>query len=204
MPVYDGMPYLPLALDSILRQTFRDFEFIVIDDGSTDATADILAVCAARDPRLRVLTLPQSRGIVAALNSGLGAARGEFIARMDADDIALPERLEQQVGFLDAHPDHVLVGSSSSFIDSVGKVTFRDTYWREAALLGTGLDRAFLHRNSASDGDVPGAPVRDIGCDTKSVSGMARTWIFCAAADGGKRRDPARAAAGGAPGSVAA
>ena len=133
MPVYNGMPYLPLALDSIFQQTFREFEFIVIDDGSTDATAEILTAYAARDRRLRILTLRQNRGIVVALNSGLEAARGEFIARMDADDIALPERLERQVGFLDAHPDHVLVGSSSSFIDSMGRVTFRDTYWREVA-----------------------------------------------------------------------
>jgi len=133
MPVYNGMPYLPGALDSILRQTFHNFEFIVIDDGSTDDTAEVLAACAARDRRLRVLTMAQNRGIIAALNSGLEAACGEFIARMDADDVALPERLERQVAFLDAHADHVVVGSSCSFIDTVGRVTFRDTYWREIA-----------------------------------------------------------------------
>jgi glycosyltransferase involved in cell wall biosynthesis len=163
MPVYNGMPYLPLTLDSILRQTFRDFEFIVINDGSTDATAENLAACAARDRRLRVLTLPGNRGIVAALNSGLDAARGEFIARMDADDIALPERLERQVGFLDAHPDHVLVGSSCSFVDSAGKVTFRDTYWREVAHWELNWIAHFFTAMLHPTAMFRGAPVRDNG-----------------------------------------
>ena len=161
MSVYNGMPYLPLALDSILRQTFRDFEFIVIDDGSTDGTAELLAACAARDRRLRVLTQPKNRGIVAALNSGLDAARGEFIARMDADDVALPERLERQVGFLDAHPDHVLVGSSSSFINSVGKVTFRDTYWREVAHWELDWIAHFFTAMLHPTAMFRGAPMRD-------------------------------------------
>jgi glycosyltransferase involved in cell wall biosynthesis len=131
MPVHNGMPYLPLALDSILAQTFRDFELIAIDDGSADATADILARYAVAHGRIRVLTNPANRGIVAALNIGLDAARGELIARMDADDIALPDRLRRQIAFLDAHPDHVLVGCSSSFIDASGAVTFGDVYWRQ-------------------------------------------------------------------------
>jgi hypothetical protein len=131
MPVHNGMPYLPAATDSILAQTFRDFELVVVNDGSTDATAEVLSAYAAQDARIRVLTNPENRGIVAALNLGLDASRGEFVARMDADDIASPDRLLRQVAFLDGHADHVLVGSSSSLIDATGKVTFRDVYWRQ-------------------------------------------------------------------------
>lgn len=161
MPVYNGMPYLPLALDSILQQTFRDLELIVIDDGSTDATSEVLSAYAARDRRVRVLTLPQNRGIIAALNRGLDAARGEFIARMDADDVALPQRFERQVAFLDAHPDHVVVGSSTSFIDSVGRVTFRDTYWREVAHWELEWIAHFFTAMMHPTAMFRGAPVRD-------------------------------------------
>lgn len=161
MPVYNGVPYLQLALDSILQQTFSDLELIVIDDGSTDATSELLAACAARDRRVRVLTLPQNRGIIAALNSGLDAARGEFIARMDADDVALPERFERQVAFLDSHPDHIVVGSSTSFIDSVGRVTFRDTYWREVAHWEIEWVAHFFTAMMHPTAMFRGAPVRD-------------------------------------------
>jgi hypothetical protein len=126
MPVHNGMPYLPLAIDSILAQSFDDFEFIIIDDASTDATAEVLADYAHRDRRIRILTNARNLGISGAINVGLEAARGELVARMDADDIALPDRFGRQVAFLDAHPDHVVVGTSCSFIDAAGRVTNRD------------------------------------------------------------------------------
>jgi glycosyltransferase involved in cell wall biosynthesis len=131
MPVHNGLPYLPLALDSILAQSFRDFEFTIVDDASTDGTAEVLAEYARRDRRIRVLTNSRNVGVAAALNIGLDAARGELIARMDADDIARPERLRRQVEFLDGCPDHVLVGTSCSFIDGSGRATVRDVYWRQ-------------------------------------------------------------------------
>lgn len=126
MPVYNEERYLALALDSILCQTFEDFELIVIDDASTDGTASILAEYQARDPRIRVLTNAENRGVAANLNVGLRLARGELIARMDGDDICLPERLRAQVEFLDAHPDHVLVGAACRTIDAEGRVRKTD------------------------------------------------------------------------------
>lgn len=95
MPVWNGERYLSQAIDSILNQTFRDFEFIILDDGSTDASPRILADYQARDPRVRVIRL-NHEGIVVALNRGIAEARSEWIARMDCDDIAYPERLESQ------------------------------------------------------------------------------------------------------------
>lgn len=96
MPVWNGERYLREAIDSILAQTFRDFEFLILDDGSTDSTPLILAAYSKRDPRIRVIPL-EHEGIVAALNRGVKEARGEWIARMDCDDIAHPERFARQV-----------------------------------------------------------------------------------------------------------
>src|SRR5580698_3447780 len=93
MPVWNGETYLAATLESVLTQTFTDFELIVVDDGSTDATLGILKSCP--DPRLRVFQLEHG-GIVKALNHGLAQARSEWIARQDADDISLPRRLERQ------------------------------------------------------------------------------------------------------------
>lgn len=109
MPVYNGERYLQPAIRSILEQTMGDFELIVIDDASSDGTASLLAQCD--DPRLRVIRHDSNRGIVDALNHGLSHARGQYIARMDADDISRPERLEKQLAFLQEHPDVGLVGS---------------------------------------------------------------------------------------------
>jgi glycosyltransferase involved in cell wall biosynthesis len=119
MPVHNAASYLPAAVGSILGQTFRDFELIAVDDGSTDNSLDILRQLAAGDSRIRVITRPGT-GIVGALNDGLAAARGELIARMDADDVALPRRFERQVAFLRGKPDCVAVGSAVLLIDSDG------------------------------------------------------------------------------------
>lgn len=111
MPVRDGARHAEEALASILRQGFRDFECIVCDDGSADATPAILARIAAADRRVRVLRLPRA-GIVAALNAGLAAARAPWVARMDADDIAAPDRLERQMAAAALHPDAAAIGSA--------------------------------------------------------------------------------------------
>ncbi len=117
MPVRDGLPYLHEALGSILTQSFSDFELIVIYDGSTDGSGDV--VRAAADPRV---TLIRTRGIgvAAALNTGLRVARGEFVARQDADDVSGADRFAKQVQYLDSHPDVGVVSSRVRFIDAHG------------------------------------------------------------------------------------
>lgn len=103
LPAYNAAATLPAALDSLLAQTLTDFEVAAVDDGSSDATAAALAEYARRDPRVRPLSVPHG-GIVAALAAGLEVARGEFLARMDADDLAHPERLARQAAALEADP----------------------------------------------------------------------------------------------------
>ena len=120
LPVNNGENFLREAMDSILEQTFSDFELIVIDDGSIDSTPDILGEYAARDTRVLVKRQSRNLGIVEALNSGCRIASGRFIARMDADDICLPERLAQQITFLCSHPDVGVVGTNIQLIDSSG------------------------------------------------------------------------------------
>lgn len=114
--------YLPLAVDSVLRQTFSALELLVIDDASSDGSLSTLELVAARDPRLRLLKNPGA-GLVAALNFGIAQAQAEFIARMDADDIALPERLSRQVEFLEKTPGISVVGTQVAFIDAAGSLT---------------------------------------------------------------------------------
>jgi GT2 family glycosyltransferase len=109
MSVHNGAEYLTEALDSILRQTCPEFELIVVDDGSTDGSADLVA--ARFDPRVRLLRQPSRKGLAAALNLGLAHAEGEYVARMDADDISLPQRLEKQLAFMDANPDIGICGT---------------------------------------------------------------------------------------------
>jgi hypothetical protein len=124
MPVYNGAAYLAEAVESILAQTFGDFELLAVEGNSTDASPAILAGYAVRDGRVRVV--PQTgHGLIAALNQGVGAARGEFIARMDADDVALPERFARQVRFLREHPTVAAVGTA---MQAIGPDGIR--YWR--------------------------------------------------------------------------
>ncbi|HMF28708.1 MAG TPA: glycosyltransferase [Candidatus Cybelea sp.] len=120
LPIYDGAPFLAQAIESILAQTFRDFELITIDDGSRDASGEILDRFARSDSRVTAL-YQANAGMIAALNRGLALARGEFIARMDQDDVAHPERFARQVSFLDAHSDVAVVGSAVTLIDETGK-----------------------------------------------------------------------------------
>lgn len=120
MPVYNGEKYLTEAVESILNQKFRDFEFLVIDDGSTDNSLNLLRQYAARDTRLQVITR-ENRGEAFTANELLTYARGEFVARMDQDDIALPNRFELQVNFLKENPKVVALGGAYQMIDSAGR-----------------------------------------------------------------------------------
>jgi len=126
IPVYNRQHYIATAVDSILEQTFEDFELLVIDDGSTDATLDVLA--RYRDPRLRVERNPRNLGLPATRNRGLELARGEYIALLDSDDKSWPHRLARQVGVLDRHPELVQIGSACNFMDADGHLLQRVRY----------------------------------------------------------------------------
>ena len=119
MSVHNDLQYLRESVDSILNQTFSDFEFILIDDGSTDGSGNLLK-CVS-DPRVKLLVNPSNIGLTASLNLGLDLARGKYLARMDADDISEPLRLQRQVEFLEAHPQIGIVGCSRHVIDEAGK-----------------------------------------------------------------------------------
>ena len=115
MPVYNEADLLGEALASLSRQTERDFEIVAVDDGSTDATWSVLQDWAWRDRRLRAVR-QEHAGIVAALNRGLAEARGRYIARMDADDTAHPDRLRLQADYLDRHPETGLVACRAEYL----------------------------------------------------------------------------------------
>src|SRR6056297_42872 len=119
LPVYNGGAYLEAAVQSLLGQTFGDFEILTINDGSKDGSVATLERLAREDARIRVISR-ENRGLVATLNEGMARARGEYLARMDADDLALPERIARQVAFLDAHPEVVAVGTRTLLVDAEG------------------------------------------------------------------------------------
>jgi glycosyltransferase involved in cell wall biosynthesis len=121
MSVYNSSTYLKEAVDSVLNQSFNDFEFIIVDDGSTDPSAEILASYVARDARIVILT-QSNQGLPAALNAGIAAARSEVIARMDADDVMLPDRLAKQLPYLQEHPEAAVVSCLAHYINDRGKV----------------------------------------------------------------------------------
>jgi glycosyltransferase involved in cell wall biosynthesis len=111
MPVFNGEAFLRQSVDSILAQTFRDFELIVVDDGSSDESYSLLAEYAQLDERVKLIRNDINIGIAGTLNNGLRECRGEYIARMDADDVSLPQRLEKQLAFMDRSPDVGLCGA---------------------------------------------------------------------------------------------
>lgn len=119
MPAYNAGRHIGRAIESVLAQSFADFEFIIVDDGSTDDTRAIVERYAARDPRIRLFSRSNT-GLVGARNDTLAPARGEFLAFLDADDVALPGRFERQVAYLRAHPECVLVASRVIVIDPDG------------------------------------------------------------------------------------
>jgi glycosyltransferase involved in cell wall biosynthesis len=112
MPVYNGAPYLNEAMESILQQSFTDFEFLIINDGSTDASVRIIN--SYTDHRIRLIENPRNIGLVYTLNRGIDLAKGEFLARMDCDDISLPERLAKQLTFMERHLE---VGACGSWVE---------------------------------------------------------------------------------------
>lgn len=135
MSVYNGEHYLTQAMDSLLSQTFPDFDVIVVNDGSTDGTTRILDDYAKQDLRVRILSNPQNIGLAVSLNRGMEEAGGKYIARMDADDISLPQRLEKQFEFMETHPDVGILGTAIEQIDSTGRVTMQRLYPSESILI---------------------------------------------------------------------
>jgi glycosyltransferase involved in cell wall biosynthesis len=121
MPVYNAAPYLRDAMDSVLAQTYTDFEFLIINDGSTDESPDILA--QYNDPRIKVIHQENIK-LIDTLNKGLQVAKGDWIARFDADDICNPDRLIEQVNFLKQNPECIIVGSEAEYMDKDGNYLF--------------------------------------------------------------------------------
>jgi len=133
LPAHNAARTLPRALESIQAQTFTDWELVLVDDGSTDDTAALLETWTRREPRLHPVRQPH-RGLVPALEAGLARARGAFIARMDADDVSRPTRLERQVRFLEAHPD---VGVVSCLVEFGGDAIRNQGFARHVAWLNS-------------------------------------------------------------------
>lgn len=126
LPTYNGRRFIARAIESVLRQEYRDFELLVIDDGSTDDVASKVAAYVARDARVRLIRNGSNLGLQKTLNVGLREAQGEYIARIDDDDVwELPHKLAQQVRFLDKHPDYALVGTGVIVVDEHGTELFR-------------------------------------------------------------------------------
>jgi glycosyltransferase involved in cell wall biosynthesis len=126
MSVYNGADVVGEAIASIQSQTFADYEFIIVDDGSDDGTAEILSRHAAKDPRI-VLLHHDNRGLTRSLNRGVKAARADLVARQDADDLSLPERLARQVAFMDAHRHVLLLGTAAFDGSAQGRTPARIT-----------------------------------------------------------------------------
>ncbi len=147
MAVHNGIRYLDDAVHSILRQTFADFEFLILDDGSTDGTGERLATW--RDPRIHVVRTEANIGLTRSLNRGLALARGTFVARQDADDVSHPERLAAQVARLREAPAVAVVGTQARTIDAHGR-TVRVAPWpKSVSSLAIGwqliFDSPFFH-----------------------------------------------------------
>ena len=128
MPAYNVEKYVGEAIESILNQTFTDFEFIIINDGSTDNTAKIIKEYAKKDKRIRFIDNKKNQGLIAVLNQGLDLCTGEYIARMDSDDISLPERFAKQIEYMDNHHECGVCGTFGKVFLENGK---KGWIWKE-------------------------------------------------------------------------
>jgi hypothetical protein len=146
IPVYNGERYLRETIESTLSQSFTDWELVAVDDGSTDASGRILAEYAAADPRV-IVHRQENAGVVAALNKGLELARAPLVARLDADDLSLPDRLERQHRFLNENLEVGMVGGQAAIIDLDGREVAEARYPLDDAAIKEQLKRTtpFVH-----------------------------------------------------------
>lgn len=169
IPAYDREKYIVAAIDSILAQSFADFELVVVDDGSTDGTREVVRGYA--DPRIRLICHARNLGVAAARNEGVRQARGEYLAFLDSDDIAFPDRLARQVAFLDSHGDVAALGAWVDWMDDGGRPLerikrkaispediaaqrlFRAGIQNTASMARTEIMRRFLHDERYSIGE---------------------------------------------------
>ncbi len=145
MPVYNTQLYLKASIESILSQTLEDFEFLIFNDGSTDESDELIRTF--RDSRIRYFSSEENRGYVYHLNKGLITAKGKYTARMDSDDVSVPERLEKQVEFLESNPEVGILGSRCEVIDENDKhITYSNHYLKDEELRVRLLtDSCFVH-----------------------------------------------------------
>lgn len=122
MPTFNSAKYLTAAISSILNQTLKNFEFIIIDDGSTDSTGKIIKRFSRKDKRIIIIKNKINLGIVKSLNKGIEKSKGEYIARMDSDDWSYPDRLGKQISFMKKHPDVVICGGKINICDENLKI----------------------------------------------------------------------------------
>lgn len=143
LPVFNGERYLREAIDSVLAQTFNDFELLIIDDGSTDTSLEIIQ--SYTDPRIRLLRNKERQKLSGALNRGMDNASGTYIARMDADDICLPHRLATQVEYMDQHPDVGVCGSSIKMFGYRGTTVYKAPVGYQHVRAKALFDNPFVH-----------------------------------------------------------
>lgn len=141
LPVYNCEMYVQTAVESILNQTFTNFEFLIIDDASTDATVSIIK--KLDDSRIQLIEKPVNSGYTNSLNYGLQIAKGQYIARMDGDDISMPERFAQQIAYLESHPDVVVCGTTYKIVGNDKRITLPEHH--EAIKIGLLWGNCILH-----------------------------------------------------------
>jgi glycosyltransferase involved in cell wall biosynthesis len=130
MPVHNALPFLDASISSILDQTFSDFEFVILNDASTDGSGRVLREWGKRDPRIRIIESERKLGLAGSSNLVVSTSRAKLVARMDADDISHPQRLERQFEVMTKHPDVVVVGTLCDGIDAAGRQTRPPDRWR--------------------------------------------------------------------------
>lgn len=174
MPMYNAMPFAEEAIRSILDQTFSDFYFVIYDDASTDASYETAQRLASADRRIRLLRGDRRLGPVGSSNAAAQAARTTFVARMDADDVARPDRLELQLKAMASHPDAVLVGSFCDLIDARGRVLKRATRAKLRSGPLTIGHNTILYRRTAWEAAGRYTPGTDFFEDADLYKRMAR------------------------------
>jgi glycosyltransferase involved in cell wall biosynthesis len=174
MPAYNAEKYIAEAVDSILEQTYGDFEFIILNDCSRDRTEEI--VLSYNDPRIVYLKNEENLGVAATLNKGLAVAKGDYIVRMDADDISLPERFEKQAAYLDAHKDVAVLGTN---VESFGEAGTICTGWSATDPEQMKVDLLFAcglaHPSVMMRADM----IRELGGYDESFNGLEDYELWC-------------------------